>query len=82
MCSKGRTVVEEVVLVGAGEHCDDKVVGLGQDDAATGATLVSIVSNHKSAQTLECLGYHLLKRFKQWVEHFLAAALVPLLRRG
>ena len=61
--SEGRTVVEEVVLVGAGKHSDDKIVGLGQDDAATGATLASIVNNHRSVQTLECLECHLLERF-------------------
>ena len=35
------TVVEKVVLVGARQNCDDKIVGLGQDDAAIDTKEVS-----------------------------------------
>ena len=36
------TVVEEVVLVGARQHCDDKIVGLDQADTAIDPKEVSL----------------------------------------
>ena len=80
VCSKGHTVVEEVVLVGSSEHCDDEVFGLRQDDAAnTTKTVQEEGSKPQTDPKKPYPGFRLLKRLSA---HVLVAALVPLLRRG